>query len=121
MRGAALARAWRARSADARGLDAARSTAGASESANPQIRLGRGCAGSVIMGGNGWTVLAMLAALAEPARADRSIFLNGVKIDGVTNQTFRGCDVTIDAAGNVLISARGYSVERKEVKEVGAA
>src|SRR5215510_13246247 len=55
------------------------------------------------------------------AWADRSIFLNGVKIDGVTNQTFRGCDVTIDAAGNVLISARGYSVERKEVKEVGAA
>src|SRR5215831_13797006 len=55
------------------------------------------------------------------AWADRSIFLNGVRIDGVTNQTFRGCDVTIDSQGNVLITARGYAVERKEVKEVGGA
>jgi hypothetical protein len=45
-----------------------------------------------------------------------SVFLNGVKIDGVTNQTFRGCDVTIDSSGNVLITAKGYRVERSETK-----
>lgn len=45
-----------------------------------------------------------------------SVFLNGVKIDGVTNQTFRGCDVTIDSSGNVLITAKGYRVERSEQK-----
>lgn len=54
-------------------------------------------------------VLTILALLG-------SVFLNGVKIDGVTNQTFRGCDVTIDSTGNVLITAKGYHVERTETK-----
>ena len=39
-----------------------------------------------------------------------SVSLNGVNIDGVTNQTFENCKVVIDAYGNVNIVAEGYSV-----------
>ncbi len=55
-----------------------------------------------------------LAALvffgATAAAAKPGVFLNGVNIDGVTNQTFANCTVTIDAQGNVFIAARGYAV-----------
>jgi hypothetical protein len=40
-----------------------------------------------------------------------SIYLNGVKIDGVTNQKFEKCSVTIDARGDVFIEAPGYAVQ----------
>jgi hypothetical protein len=66
-------------------------------------------------------VLVALALAQAQARADRSIFLHGTKIDGVTNQTFRACDVTIDSSGNVLITAKGYSIERKDIKSDSAA
>ncbi|MEE8409882.1 MAG: hypothetical protein V3T05_09770, partial [Myxococcota bacterium] len=39
-----------------------------------------------------------------------SLFLNGVNIDGVTNQVFNQCKVEIDAYGNVHITAKGYAV-----------
>ena len=48
-------------------------------------------------------------AVAAPVRA--SVFLNGVNIDGVTNQTFDNCKVVIDDRGNVFITAKGYQVK----------
>ncbi len=55
--------------------------------------------------------LAAVAVLLAPALAAAgSVFLNGVNIDGVTNQTFQNCTVTIDGAGNILIQAKGYAV-----------
>ncbi len=50
-----------------------------------------------------------LAGGAVPASA-ASVTLNGVNIDGVTNQRFENCTVSIDAQGNVHIQARGYAV-----------
>ncbi len=57
-------------------------------------------------------VLTAAVLLASPgaARAGPSIWLNGVSIDGVTNQRFENCDVTIDGQGNVHIEAKGYTV-----------
>lgn len=40
-----------------------------------------------------------------------SVYLNGVNIDGVTNQKFENCTVELDARGNVLIKAKGYQVQ----------
>ncbi|HSP78922.1 MAG TPA: hypothetical protein VLQ93_10350 [Myxococcaceae bacterium] len=39
-----------------------------------------------------------------------SVFLNGVRIDGVTNQKFEKATVRIDEQGNVHIDAPGYAV-----------
>ena len=52
-----------------------------------------------------------MALLVAAAAYGRSIFLNGVNIDGVANQTFENCTVEIDAQGNVHIKARGYKVQ----------
>jgi hypothetical protein len=43
-----------------------------------------------------------------------SVYLNGVKIDGVTNQKFEKATVRIDGDGNVLIDAPGYNVRTLE-------
>ncbi len=51
-----------------------------------------------------------LAGGAVPASA-ASVTLNGVNIDGVTNQRFENCTVSIDAQGNVHIEAKGYAVK----------
>jgi hypothetical protein len=53
-----------------------------------------------------------LAALAAPPASGPGprVSLNGVSIDGVTNQRFDNCTVTIDAQGNVNIEAKGYAV-----------
>lgn len=48
---------------------------------------------------------------AGPSLAKPSVFLNGVNIDGVTNQKFENVTVTIDDKGNVLISAKGYEIQ----------
>lgn len=53
--------------------------------------------------------LALLGA-SGPAAAAPSVTLNGVNIDGVTNQKFEACTVVIDEAGNVHIQAKGYAV-----------
>jgi hypothetical protein len=55
-------------------------------------------------------LLAALLSFAVPAVA-KGVFLNGVNIDGVTNQKFEGCTVIIDPDGNVLITAKGYEVQ----------
>ena len=44
-----------------------------------------------------------------PAAHAASVSLNGVSIDGVTNQRFEDCIVEIDAYGNVNIVAPGYA------------
>lgn len=53
--------------------------------------------------------VALLGA-STPARAAPAITLNGVAIDGVTDQRFENCTVVIDAQGNVHIQAKGYAV-----------
>ncbi len=45
-----------------------------------------------------------------------SVFLNGVNIDGVTNQSFDNVKVEIDGKGNVLITAKGYEVQKVGTK-----
>ncbi len=53
--------------------------------------------------------LAALAAPPAPAPGPK-VSLNGINIDGVANQRFENCTVTIDASGNVNIEAKGYTV-----------
>lgn len=60
--------------------------------------------------------LALLVAVAltggaAPASAAPSVTLNGVNIDGVANQKFENCTVTIDGQGNIHIEAKGYAVK----------
>lgn len=56
--------------------------------------------------------LALVCAALLPALAwGASVYLNGVKIDGVTNQKFEKATVRIDEQGNVLIQAPGYAVK----------
>jgi hypothetical protein len=54
--------------------------------------------------------LAGLLALLPAGAQASSVYLNGVKIDGVTNQQFERAKVRIDAQGNVHIDAPGYAV-----------
>ena len=54
-----------------------------------------------------------LLLLGGPALAG-SVYLNGVKIDGVTGQSFEKATVRIDDKGNVLIEAPGYAVKQVE-------
>lgn len=56
---------------------------------------------------------AVVLLLASPAFAG-SIYLNGVRIDGVTNQKFDKVNVSIDDSGNVFIEAPGYNVRQVE-------
>ncbi len=67
-----------------------------------------------------FSLAAALAIAAAPARAGPKISLNGVGIDGVTNQRFENCTVTIDAEGNVHIEARGYAVQGSGVPVAAA-
>lgn len=46
-----------------------------------------------------------------------SIFLNGVKIDGVIDQEFKGVNIKIDREGNIHISAPQYIVKFSEESE----
>lgn len=53
----------------------------------------------------------ILASTLLPAAAlAASVYLNGVKIDGVTNQKFEKATVRIDEKGDVHINAPGYAV-----------
>ena len=59
-----------------------------------------------------YTVLSLL--LLSGSALAGSVYLNGVKIDGVTNQKFDKATVRIDDKGNVLIEAPGYAVKQLE-------
>jgi hypothetical protein len=52
-----------------------------------------------------------MVSLLVASSAQAAIFLNGVNIDGVVNQTFENCTVKIDEKGNILITAKGYEVQ----------
>jgi hypothetical protein len=54
------------------------------------------------------TLLAAASAFAG------SVYLNGVRIDGVTNQKFDKVNVRIDEQGNLFIEAPGYNVRQVE-------
>jgi hypothetical protein len=56
-------------------------------------------------------IAAVVVALISALPSSAAVFLNGVNIDGVTNQTFEGCTVKIDDKGNILITAKGYEVQ----------
>ena len=53
--------------------------------------------------------LAAVLSLAPAGALAASVYLNGVKIDGVTNTKFEKATVRIDEAGNVFIDAPGYA------------
>ncbi len=57
--------------------------------------------------------LVLLAALLvpTPALAAGAVYLNGVRIDGVTNQKFEKATVRIDEKGDVHIDVVGYRVQ----------
>ena len=57
--------------------------------------------------------LALFLVLQQPLHA-KSTYLNGVNIDGMTNQTFKNCTVNIDANGDIYISAPQYRVEKED-------
>ncbi|MBL8952272.1 MAG: hypothetical protein JNK82_15950 [Myxococcaceae bacterium] len=52
--------------------------------------------------------------LGGEAFAGGSVYLNNVRIDGVTNQKFDKVNVRIDEQGNVFIDAPGYNVKQVE-------
>ena len=51
-----------------------------------------------------------LFAILVSQTANAAVYLNGVNIDGVTNQVFQNCTVTIDARGNILIISQGATI-----------
>jgi hypothetical protein len=57
------------------------------------------------------TWLVLVALVVPGVVAAKSVYLNGVLIDGVKGQRFDNCQVEIDAQGNVLITAKGYEVK----------
>jgi hypothetical protein len=56
-----------------------------------------------------------LLGASSPAAAAPSVTLNGVNIDGVTNQRFDHATVVIDALGNVDIQVKGYEARTSEI------
>ncbi len=57
-------------------------------------------------------VCVLLVTVAWAARAEaRKVFLNGVEVEGLANQSFGSCEVKFDADGNVWIQAKGYAVK----------
>ena len=61
-------------------------------------------------------VLTCLVLLSSAALA-RSVYLNGVNIDGVASQEFKNCVVKVDADGNIWITAKDYVVKPSDGKE----
>ena len=57
--------------------------------------------------------LVLLAAVLvpTPALAAGAVYLNGVRIDGVTNQKFEKATVRIDEKGDVHIDVVGFKVQ----------
>jgi hypothetical protein len=55
-------------------------------------------------------VFSFAVVMAPAAALAGSVYLNGVRIDGVTNQKFEKATVRIDEKGDVHITAPGYAV-----------
>ncbi|MBL8924586.1 MAG: hypothetical protein JNJ54_37395 [Myxococcaceae bacterium] len=54
----------------------------------------------------------LLALCLSTAASAGEVFVNGVNVDGLTNQTFSKVNVVIDEKGNVHIDAPGYAVKK---------
>lgn len=54
-------------------------------------------------------VLLVVSLLVSAQALAGSVFLNGVNVDGLTDQTFEKVNVRLDEKGNVHIDAPGYS------------
>ena len=57
-------------------------------------------------------ILVLVAAAVPSVAAARapSVFINDVKVDGLTGQSFKGVDVVFDENGDVRITAKGYKI-----------
>ena len=51
-------------------------------------------------------------SLASSASSAAEVFVNGVNVEGLSNQTFEKVTVRLDEAGNVYIEAPGYNVKK---------
>lgn len=60
-------------------------------------------------------VLAFAVVMAPASALAASVYLNGVRIDGVTNQKFEKATVRIDEKGDIHITAAGYAVRMETV------
>lgn len=47
------------------------------------------------------------------------VYLNGVKVNGMANQSFKDAKVSFDAQGNVRIEVEGVSIQRQDVGPQG--
>jgi hypothetical protein len=69
------------------------------------------------------SILLFLALLSSAASA-AEVYVNGVNVEGLSNQKFTKVNVTIDEKGNVQIDAPGYAVKKVSIsaeKPNGAA
>lgn len=64
-------------------------------------------------------ILILILNLIGKGGIAQKIFLNGVEITGIKNQTFYNATVTITATGDIYIEAKGYKVERIETEDYG--
>jgi hypothetical protein len=65
-------------------------------------------------------LLALAAVAAGPAGA-AEVYVNGVNVEGLVNQTFTRVNVSVDDKGNVHIDAPGYSVKKVTIAGDGPA
>ncbi|MBU49234.1 MAG: hypothetical protein CL920_11105 [Deltaproteobacteria bacterium] len=63
-----------------------------------------------------WFVCLLCVVLLPVASFARNIYLNGVRINGITNQTFTNVKVKVDAKGDVYIYGSQYKVQKKGAK-----
>lgn len=61
-------------------------------------------------------LLALLVTIAGSAGA-ADVYVNGINVEGLTNQTFERVNVRLDDKGNVYIDAPGYLVKRIDAPE----
>src|SRR4051794_18939818 len=68
-------------------------------------------------------VLSLLVTASTASARAPSVYINNVKVDGLTGQSLTNVDVTFDEHGDVRITAKGYKVQSSEAEKppAGAA